>query len=153
MKSKITYLALVLTTLLTGCAGMTQQGNPDVYSRTQSMSPGVVVTATVVQVREVKISASERYSTIGTVVGGVAGAALANGKSSGITVLSSIVGAGVGNVLGSVVGDSKGQEIVIRLANNQLRVIVQDKSVSPVIPGQEIFVMINGVETRIIASN
>lgn len=86
MKSNfvITIILAVVTVFLTGCAGMNlpQDGNPDFYSRAQTMRTGQVVQGVVLQVRDVSIGSGSAAKSLGAAAGGIAGFALTKGKST-----------------------------------------------------------------------
>lgn len=144
-------IALLAAMLTTGCVTVAQQqGDPDVYSRNQAMAPGIVCEAIVLQVREVKISASEKYSAYGSIAGGLAGYALTKGNSKAAAALGVLAGALAGGFAGKFAGESLGEEIVVRLSNGEARVIVQERGTSAIMAGNRILVLVNGPEARIV---
>lgn len=153
MKSIFTKSVItILLIMLTGCAAnpMRQDGNPDVYSRAQSMSPGRVIEGTILQVRLVKIAASDKYAGVGAVIGGLVGAVASKGKGGAITGLSTLIGAAAGSTIATFAGDSVGEEIVVRLSDGDVRVIVQEKGKRTFAAGESILCLVNGKEVRIV---
>lgn len=150
-----TILAVVIS-MLTGCASspLTQGGNPDMYDRTQAMQPGRVVKGTVIQVREVRVSSSKMANTIGAVVGGVTGYAIARGRTSNgaASTLAGLAGAAAGNAFAALVGESKANEIVVELPGNDIRVVVQEKGQQLPSTGQKVLLLVNGAQVRIVTS-
>lgn len=150
------YKSIVFAALIafagTSLAGpISQGGQPDVYTRNQSMQMGRVVEGTVVQVREVTIGSGTTANTIGAVVGGVAGAAIGQKHGAAAMTVATLLGGAAGTLFGSMAGQTKGDEIVVNLGNQGYQSIVQERGAFSYSPGQKVLVMINGMEARIVS--
>lgn len=159
MTSSKTLLLAILAfavALLTGCAGNpilgSQEGNPDVYERTQVMNPGGVVEATIEQVRQVQIGASTGTKTVGAAAGGAACIALTSRGPATVALVAGLACAQVGRMFASHAGQSVGNEIVIKLVKDAtMHVIVQEKGAIDYKKGDKVLVLCNGAEKRIVA--
>lgn len=154
IKSSIAIVLSLVVLTTTGCSttAMSQGGNPDSYARGQTMAPGRVVEGIVLQTRPVNISGTKMATMIGATIGGLAGAALTKGKSNNfVTLLSGVAGAAAGGVAGTFVGETKGEELVVKLGDNDVRVIVQEKTNTAPVAGDRILVLVNGTQARVIA--
>lgn len=148
-----TLASIVL--FVTGCTGMpvAQDGHPDVYSRGQSMRTGQVFEGRVLQVREVQLAAGAGAKSLGTAGGMLAGLVLTGGKSVQAKAVGAMLGGFAGSMIGAAAGNTAADEIIVRLENNQTRVIVQDKGRTALQAGQKILVLVNGNEARIVGQN
>lgn len=146
-------LTLLAVAILTGCAGaplVSQQGNPNIYTRGQTMSPGHVVEGTVLQSRKVQIAAGSTMTGLGASIGGVLGAVAANKKGYAVQSVGALLGAVAGGALGNAAGKTEGNEIVVQLADNSLRVIVQEPGAVAAVAGERVLLLINGSEARVV---
>ena len=147
---KSILFAAILGSVVVNAQAFDQSGNPDYYQRNQAMQQGNVYTAVVISVREVKIGSSNMAKTIGGVVGGVGGAALASGRNGYVQTAVGLLGGAIGAFGADAVASSTAYEICVDMGNNQTRVVVQEKGSYIPQNGQRVRVMVTGNETRIV---
>lgn len=126
MKRSLVITTLLLSAILTGCAG---SKSGDTYSRDQARQEMTVRMGVVESVKEVTMEGSKSGvgTAAGAVVGGVAGSSMGRGKGN-------IVGAVIGAVAGGIAGQAieggtttkNALEITIKMDNGQLIAIVQE---------------------------
>lgn len=145
-KSVITVIAAVF--ILGGCASSYK---PNVYQGGQAQQAMRIKLATVIEIREVEISAQNTGTgaTAGGAIGGLAGAY--SGSRSGI--VSSIAGALVGGIIGNAVekgvNAKKGVEITYRLeGSNELMALVQEQDEADPIKVGDRIKIVEGATTR-----
>lgn len=141
-------LALAAAATLAGCA---TSKSGDVYSREEALREQTVRLATVESVRPVTIQGTRSGigAASGAVVGGVAGSGVGHGKGS---TIASVLGAVGGGVAGQAIEEGttrkNGVEITVRLANGELRAIVQEET-DKFAPGQRVRLLTSGGVTRV----
>jgi outer membrane lipoprotein SlyB len=126
MKHSLAITTLLLSAILTGCAG---SKSGDTYSRDQARQEMTVRMGVVESVKEVTMEGSKSGvgTAAGAVVGGVAGSSMGRGKGN-------IVGAVIGAVAGGIAGQAieggtttkNALEITVKMDNGQLIAIVQE---------------------------
>lgn len=132
-------IALVVFSVLSGCANMTDFGSPDVYQRTDVQRAGTLEQATVVRVRRITIRVPGNNSGLTSLVSSGVGAFLASqtlGNGRGRYVAAAMSGAVTGFVaqhVSDALSRTAGLEIVVRKPDGALRVITQpdDQLFSP----------------------
>jgi outer membrane lipoprotein SlyB len=148
MKFEILLACLATGAVLAGCA---TSKSGDVYSREEAMREQTVRLATVESVRPVTIQGTRSGigAAAGGVVGGVAGSGVGHGKGSTIAGVLGAVGGGVaGQALEEGTTRKGGVEITVRLANGELRAIVQEET-DKFVAGQKVRLLTNGGVTRV----
>lgn len=155
MKTIQTLIASAVVLLAAGCAsGPDLSGSGYDAGQGQVRADTRVINATVLRIREVNITKPAQQGTLGTVVGGVLGAALGSQAGGGngrtlTTMVGGVAGAAVGHELaqgGSVV---KGWEIVVRSDAGNTTSITQAADGYPLSPGQRVMVMVRGDTMRV----
>ena len=153
MNFKTTIALFVGALILVGCGTMIgQKGRPDIYSRSQAMTTGIVVEGTVVQVRKVKLASGSGFTSVAAGIGGLTGVALTRKSNANTNLIAGLIGAATGGLIGSVAGTTTANEIVVRLPDNTRRAVVQEEGSQGYLAGDTVFLMINGAETRIVES-
>jgi outer membrane lipoprotein SlyB len=148
--------ALLAVASITGCASnslLEHNGNPDSYGRTQAMNQGTVIDGTVVQVRPVRIEASNGVTGLSAAAGGITGVALTRKNNGAVNALAGMAGAAAGAVIGQVAGASNGTEIVVQLPDNSRKAIVQNGEPNRYRPGDRVYILTNGWESRVVGLN
>jgi outer membrane lipoprotein SlyB len=148
MKFEILLACLATSAVLAGCA---TSKSGDVYSRDEAMREQTVRLATVESVRPVTIQGTRSGigAAAGGVVGGVAGSGVGHGKGSTIAGVLGAVGGGVaGQALEEGTTRKGGVEITVRLANGELRAIVQEET-DKFVAGQKVRLLSSGGVTRV----
>lgn len=126
MKSHQFWMAILLATVLSGCAG---SNSGDVYKRDQTRQVHTVKMGIVESVRQVKIegTSSGIGAATGAVVGGVAGSSMGGGKGK---IITAVVGAVAGGLAGAAAEEGitrkDGVEITVKLDSGELVAIVQE---------------------------
>lgn len=147
---KAILFAVALGSVVVNAQAFDQSGNSDYYQRNQAMQQGNVYTAVVISVREVKMGSSNTAKMIGGVVGGVGGAALANGRNGYVQTAVGLLGGVVGAFGADAVASSTANEIIVDIGGGNTRVVVQEKGAYAPQPGQRVRVLVTGNETRIV---
>lgn len=142
-------LALVLATLLAGCAG-TKSG--DTYSRDQARQEMTVRMGIVESVRTVTLEGSK--SGVGTgagaIVGGVAGSSVGRGKGQIVgAVLGAVAGGMAGHAIEGGTTTKDALEITVKMDNGQLIAIVQEGNASDFRAGDRVRVISGRGDTRV----
>jgi outer membrane lipoprotein SlyB len=148
MKFETLLACLATSAVLAGCA---TSKSGDVYSREEAMREQTVRLATVESVRPVTIQGTRSGigAAAGGVVGGVAGSGVGHGKGSTIAGVLGAVGGGVaGQALEEGTTRKGGVEITVRLANGELRAIVQEET-DKFVAGQKVRLLTVGGVTRV----
>lgn len=148
--------ALLIVASITGCSStplLDHNGNPDSYGKTQTMNQGTVIEGTVVQVRPVRIEASNGVTGLSAAAGGITGVALTRKSNGAVNALAGMAGAAAGAVIGQAAGASIGTEIVVQLPDNSRKVIVQNGEPNRYRPGDRVYILTNGWESRVVGVN
>ena len=121
-------LMIAVSLILSGCASPGLTGKT--YSQSEARQVQTVRYGTVLSVTPVVIE-GRKDGVVGTgagaIVGGIAGSTIGGGKGSGIaTVLGAVAGGMVGQAIEGNVTRKQGQEITVRLSNNEILSIVQE---------------------------
>jgi outer membrane lipoprotein SlyB len=148
MKIAIVLASFAASVVLVGCAS---SKSGDVYSRDEALREQTVRLATVESVRPVTIQGTRSGigAAAGGVVGGVAGSGVGHGKGSTIAGVLGAVGGGVaGQALEEGTTRKGGVEITVRLANGELRAIVQEET-DKFVAGQKVRLLTSGGVTRV----
>jgi outer membrane lipoprotein SlyB len=127
MKKAAMVVGLLAMTQLVGCA--TQSNSSKVYRAGEAQVEQSIRYGTVESVRAVTIVRDSKGAGIiaGGVVGGIAGSTVGEGKGSTIgSVLGALGGAIAGQMIEEQANQRPGFEIVIRLANGEKTVVVQE---------------------------
>jgi outer membrane lipoprotein SlyB len=146
-------LIAMIGAMLSGCLvtsgnnrmGMGSYGS---YAQHQSMQTQQARPGTVLQVRQVIVQEESGMGTYAATGGGAALGALAMsrvGKGNGrkvAQVVGALAGAGAGNALANVANQAPGQEVIVRLDDNQILSVVQPGS--NLFPGQSVFLIGGG---------
>lgn len=146
---KFIPLAVLLATLLTGCAG---SKSGDTYSRDQARQEMTVRMGVVQSVRGVTMEGSKSGigSTAGAVVGGIAGSSMGQGKGSIITaVLGAVAGGMAGNAIEGNTTTKNALEITVKMDNGQLLAIVQEGHPDEFRAGDRVRVLGGRGDTRV----
>ncbi len=121
-----TIILSLLIFIMIGCAA--NQGSKT-YSANQAQTAMSVYFGTILEVGDVVIDVDQGGSTLGAVVGGVAGRSLARaGKSNRAgRDLATVGGAAIGSAATKAASQKPGLELTVELDDGQLMVIVQLK--------------------------
>lgn len=144
-------IALVLA-LLAALAGCATSRSGDVYSRDEALREQTVRLATVESVRQVTLQGTRSGigGAAGGVIGGVAGSGIGEGRGQ---VIGSVLGAVAGGVAGQAIEEGatrkNGVEITVRLANGELRAVVQEATEEVFKPGEKVRLVSSGGTTRV----
>jgi outer membrane lipoprotein SlyB len=133
------FIAIVVLSILTGCANMTDFGSPDVYQRSDVQRAGTLEPAVVVRVRRITIQAGSGSSGLENLVTAGVGAFLGSqviGNGRGRYIAAALSGAAsnfVAQHVSAALSRTAGLEIVVRKADGSLRVVPQpdDQLFSP----------------------
>ena len=151
MKRHLRCLAAAAAALLlAGCA--TQQRSASVYRAGEAQREQVVRTAVIESVREVTIDRGQTGvgTGAGAVVGGIAGSAVGQGRSSAVgAVLGAVVGGLAGQAIENNTSKVPGVELTVRLDNGELRAIVQETDGQQFRPGDRVRLLSQGGVTRV----
>ncbi|WP_321817867.1 MULTISPECIES: glycine zipper 2TM domain-containing protein [unclassified Paraburkholderia] len=132
-------ISIVVLSILTGCANMTDFGSPDVYQRSDVQRAGTLEPAVVVRVRRITIQAGSGSSGLENLVTTGLGAFLGSqviGNGRGRYIAAAVSGAAsnfVAQHVSAALSRTAGLEIVVRKADGSLRVVPQpdDQLFSP----------------------
>lgn len=141
--------AVAITALLSGCAIPLQHS---AYSRGDALAVMSVRNGTLEGVRTVKLSGtlSGVGALAGGAIGGIAGSGIGKGKGKMIaTILGALAGAGVGAALEESNTTTMGEELIIRLDNNELIAVVQEFGEERFQAGQRVRVLANQRAVRV----
>lgn len=121
-------ITIVMSLALSGCASPGLTGKT--YSQSDARQVQTVRYGTVLSVTPVVIE-GRKDGIVGTgagaIVGGIAGSTVGGGKGSDIAaVLGAVAGGMVGQAIEGNVTRKQGQEITVRLSNNEILSIVQE---------------------------
>jgi len=126
MKRSLVISTLLLSAILTGCAG---SKSGDTYSRDQARQEMTVRMGVVESIKEVTLEGSKSGvgTAAGAVIGGVAGSSMGRGKGN---IVGAVIGAVAGGVAGSALESGtttkNALEITVKMDNGQLIAIVQE---------------------------
>jgi outer membrane lipoprotein SlyB len=142
----------VSASALTGCA--TPVGGMDYYAD-QTRTPGAIMGATVLQVRDVRIhNRTDGYNqygggAIGAALGGLVGSRMGNGNGSYVAAaLGGLIGGAAGTMAQNSLGSQSGIEVDLRLDSGQ-RIFVTQGADTSFMPGQRVRVLASGGVYRI----
>jgi len=144
-------ILLAAVTALTALAGCASSNSGDVYSRGETRREQTVRLATVESVRPVTIEGTKTPigAVAGGAVGGIAGSGVGHGKGSSIAGVLGAVGGGLaGAAIEEGATRKQGVEITVRLANGELRSIVQEET-DKFVAGQKVRLLTSGGTTRV----
>lgn len=148
--------AMIFAALAFSTGAMAQSG----YGYNAAQLRGNVQDATVVQTRNVQVEQpGYQERTVGTAIGGVLGAVVANaaaGKRTSTT--SRVIATGLGAAFGGYAGNKitqqiakkDAQEVIIQLPNGQMTAVVQPMPADQLNPGDSVRVLQQGGQTRVI---
>jgi outer membrane lipoprotein SlyB len=144
-----TVAALLLASVLAGCANPPQSSS--VYHYYQTQNEQVVRTGTVESIRNVSIVNPD--SGVGTVggaaLGGLAGSSVGSGRGEAAgAILGALAGGLLGHRVEQGVGNKPGIEISVRLDTGELVAITQSADES-FRPGERVRLLGNGQTTRV----
>jgi len=151
-------IALLVLAAIDARIANAQSGN--VYSRAQTY--GTVQESTVVQVRPVEVDqTSQRDRVVGLAIGGALGALIGQklGSKSGKSgrVLAAAVGSAVGGYAGHKIanrlGSTDAQELIVQSKDGKLRSVVQPMPAQQFHPGENVRVLTQGGQVRVIDTN
>ncbi len=126
MKRSLVTATLLLSAILTGCAG---SKSGDTYSRDQARQEMTVRMGVIESIKEVTLEGSKSGvgTAAGAVVGGVAGSSMGSGKGN---IIGAVIGAVAGGIAGQAIEGGattkNALEITIKMDNGQLIAIVQE---------------------------
>ena len=153
----LTTLVFALALGLFGPGAWAQQYTPDAgtYGMSNSMTLGRVYEGTVVQVRPVRIEASNTAAmtgnATGAALGGLLGSRAGNGNGRIATgILGAVLGAWAGNTVADHVAGYNATEIVVAMSDHRLVSITQAGDAS-LAPGEPVYVIQSGGTTRVVA--
>lgn len=140
MLQRITIIALLVATTVTGCANSDVYSG-DVYTKDRAKQVQSVSYGTIMSTRSVKIQADENslLGTIGgAVVGGLLGSTIGGGTGRNIAAAGgAIAGAAAGKAAGDKLNQVDGVELEIKKENGEAIVVVQ-KASPTFVPGARV---------------
>ncbi|MGL4249193.1 MAG: glycine zipper 2TM domain-containing protein [Aeromonas sp.] len=140
MLQRITIIALLAATTVTGCANSDVYSG-DVYTKDRAKQVQSVSYGTIMSTRPVKIQADENslLGTIGgAVVGGLLGSTIGGGTGRNIAAAGgAIAGAAAGKAAGDKLNQVDGVELEIKKENGEAIVVVQ-KASPTFVPGARV---------------
>ena len=144
------FLSFFFAALLSGCFAAPKGGG--IYEPREHLGVGRAQPAVVVQTRLVRLAPDDRVIAAGGAIGGTLGG-IAGAKVAGN---SGRAGAFVGSVLGGIAGAGlaaqqtvEAHEIVVRMDSGAVVAVVQ-RDGAPVAPGQPVWVIGTGANTRVV---
>ena len=146
MEIKLTTLLVLVSLLGAGCAST----SPNVYTQNETMRVAEVREGVVVSLRPVTIAGNQTPwvgAGIGAVLGGLAGNAI-SGHSTGGTIAGAVVGGIAGAVIENQATKEHGDEITVRLDNNQTVAVVQQDG-QGIRVGDRVRLVSEGSRTRV----
>lgn len=145
---------IIVSMFAAGAHAQQYSPNADVYGRANSMTMGNVLEGHVIDVRQVRIEASNTAAWTGRGTGTALGAMIGSkvGKGNGriaAGVLGGVLGAVAGDMVADKVGGGEGTEIVVSLADGRTVAITQAGETS-FVPGTAVYVIQSGGTVRIV---
>ncbi|WP_372739633.1 glycine zipper 2TM domain-containing protein [Neptunomonas sp.] len=146
-------VTVAMALVLSGCSTPGLTGKTYTYSEARQVQ--TVRYATVLSATPVIIE-GRKDGIVGTgagaIVGGIAGSTLGGGKGSSIaTVLGAVAGGAAGQAIEGNVTRKQGQEITVRLSNNEILSIVQEvENGSYFRAGEQVRILNRGGVTRVV---
>jgi outer membrane lipoprotein SlyB len=148
------FISILILSVLSGCANMTDFGSPDVYQRSDVQRVGSLEEVTVVRVRNITIQTSGDGSGIVSLVAAGASAFLGSqviGNGNGRYIAAAISGTGAGFIaqhVGAALSRTAGLEIVVRKANGSMLVVTQPDD-QRFKPGDAVLLVTSGSGVRV----
>lgn len=148
--------ALLFSALAFATGAVAQSG----YDYNAAQTRGGVQNAVVVQTRSVQVETpGYQERAVGTAIGGVLGALVANAASSRRSSTNSrLIASGIGAALGGYAGNKitqhvakrDAQEVILQMPNGQMTAVVQPLPADHLNPGDSVRVLQQGGQTRVI---